>query len=54
MKNKKQIITLEPPWFKMPTKTLSKGFHMLQNFIRTLTGGFIVLIKISKPKRKVP
>jgi hypothetical protein len=38
----------------MPTETLSKGFHMLQIFIRTLTAGSIGLIKISKQKPKVP
>jgi hypothetical protein len=53
-KKGKKTINLEPPWFRMPTKTLFKGFRMLQIFIRTLTRGSIVLIKISKPKPKVP
>jgi hypothetical protein len=37
----------------MSAKTFSEGFHMLQNFMRTLAGDSIVLIKISKLRPKV-
>jgi hypothetical protein len=38
----------------MSTKTFSEGFHMLQNFMGTLAGDSIDIIKISKLKPKLP